>query len=80
MEQRTAVASWVPASLALELRARADAGERSVSAEIRRVLKEHLQAGERHPLSPESAGVSVRGNTGSGVAPAGSTLPTERTR
>lgn len=47
-EKRTAIASWVPESLAHQLRARAAEGERSVSAEIRRVLKAYVK-GEGGP-------------------------------
>ncbi|MBA2240023.1 MAG: ribbon-helix-helix protein, CopG family [Solirubrobacterales bacterium] len=47
IEQRTAVAAWIPASTAAELRARAAKEDRSLSAEIRRALNRYLAAPER---------------------------------
>jgi len=41
-EQRTAITAWVPKSIATELQARAAAADRSISAEIRRAVKAHL--------------------------------------
>ena len=46
-EERVAVASWVPLSVATELRTRAAEGDRTVSAEIRRALSRHLKNQER---------------------------------
>ena len=41
-ENRTVVQAWVPCDLADALRSRAVAAERSVSAEVRLALREHL--------------------------------------
>jgi hypothetical protein len=42
-ETRTAISAWVPTSLALELQARAAQADRTLSAELRRAVKAHLE-------------------------------------
>lgn len=46
-EARVTVASWIPVSVARELRARAIEGDRTVSAEVRRAVIRHLKSTER---------------------------------
>ena len=68
-EERVAVASWVPLSVGDELRARAEAGDRSVSAELRRALCASPEGGQgpRRWLTGTSTFPAPMTNTGRGA-------------
>lgn len=73
---RTQISTWVPTSLASELQARATAAERSLSAELRKLIRESFENGAASS-AVQPARVSL---DDSGVARAGSNpSSTERT-
>ncbi len=76
-EERTTVGAWVPLFVARELRSRAAAADRSVSAEVRRALARHLKtANGSGPMADWEIQISDEREPGEALA-AGTTNATQ---